>query len=409
MDNIAAEAIGPVPGEDRITVIDCLRGAALFGILTANMRGFNAPLAAYMDPRLMWSWLPDRLMQAAVDCFVQGKFITIFATLFGIGFAIQMDRAAARMQGVGFYRRRMAGLLGIGLAHSFLLWWGDILVPYAICGFLLLSFRNRSQRTIFVWAQIMYWFVIVLIAGFYIGTLFGASPMQPPQHSIQETINAYARGTFAEVFRMRAQEWSEVNSFVFFLTRILGIFLFGLYLWRKGYLRQPSEHLGWWRRAQKIGLTAGILGNVLWVAIDWVWHPNPMQPTPLTIFLFSLQSVALPALSLGYASTIVLLWQNPVWQRRLMPFSYVGRMALTNYLLQSLICTTIFYSYGFGLYGRVGPLADFFIGIVIYGLQIPFSMWWLSTHRYGPMEWVWRRLTYGSVQPAAVTTSSAAL
>ena len=409
MDNIAAEAIGPVPGEDRITVIDCLRGAALFGILTANMRGFNAPLAAYMDPRLMWSWLPDRLMQAAVDCFVQGKFITIFAVLFGIGFAIQMDRAAARVQSVGFYRRRMAGLLGIGLAHSFLLWWGDILVPYAICGFLLLLFRNRSQRTVFVWAQIMYWFVIVLIAGFYIGTLFGASPMQPPQHNIQETINAYARGTFAEVFRMRAREWAEVNSFVFFLTRILGIFLFGLYLWRKGYLRQPSEHLGWWRRAQKIGLTAGILGNVFWVAIDWVWHPNPMQPTPLTIFLFSLQSVALPALSLGYASTIVLLWQNPAWQRRLMPFSFVGRMALTNYLLQSLICTTIFYSYGFGLYGRVGPLADFFIGIVIYGLQIPFSMWWLSTHRYGPMEWVWRRLTYGSVQPAAVTTSSAAL
>ena len=116
--------------------------------------------------------------------------------------------------------------------------------------------------------------MIVLIAGFYIGTLFGASPMQPPQHTIQETIESYARGTFAEVFRMRAQEWAEVNSFVFFLTRILGIFLFGLYLWRKGYLRQPSEHLGWWRRAQKIGLTAGILGNVLWVAIDWVWHPE---------------------------------------------------------------------------------------------------------------------------------------
>ena len=131
-----------------------------------------------------------------------------------------------------------------------------------------------------------------------------------------------------------------------------------------------------------------------------------MQPTPLTIFLFSLQSVALPALSLGYASTIVLLWQNPVWQRRLMPFGTSGEWrSPMNYLLQSLICTTIFYSYGFGLYGRVGPLAGFFIGIVIYGLQIPFSMWWLSTHRYGPMEWVWRRLTYGSVQPAVVTDS----
>ena len=123
-----AEAIGPVPGEDRITVIDCLRGAALFGILTANMRGFNAPFSAYIEPWLMWTWLPDRLMQSVVDWLVQGKFITIFAALFGIGFAIQMDRAAARMQNVGFYGRRMAGLLGIGLAHSFLLWWGDILV-----------------------------------------------------------------------------------------------------------------------------------------------------------------------------------------------------------------------------------------------------------------------------------------
>ena len=80
-----------------------------------------------------------------------------------------------------------------------------------------------------------------------------------------------------------------------------------------------------------------------------------------------------------------------------MPFSYVGRMALTNYLLQSLICTTIFYSYGLGLYGRVGPLADFFLGVAIYGPQVPLSRWWLSTHRYGPMEWLWRRLTYGRI------------
>ena len=129
----APEAIGPVPGGERITVIDCLRGAALFGILTANMRGFNAPLSAYMRSvadvdagcpiasRRRWS----------IGC-VQGKFITLFAALFGIGFAIQMDRAAARQQGVGFYARRMAGLLLIGLAHAFGLWWGDILVSYAV-------------------------------------------------------------------------------------------------------------------------------------------------------------------------------------------------------------------------------------------------------------------------------------
>ena len=169
----------------------------------------------------------------------------------------------------------------------------------------------------------------------------------------------------------------------------------------------PAEHIAWWRSAQKIGLITGVLGNLLYVVIDWIWHPSPTHPSPLVIFQFTLQSAALPTLSLGYVSTIVLLWQNPLWQRRLMPFSYVGRMALTNYLLQSLICTTIFYSYGLGLYGRVGPLVGFFLGIVIYGLQIPFSRWWLSTHRYGPMEWIWRRLTYGSLQPGAIRTSSA--
>ena len=82
---------------------------------------------------------------------------------------------------------------------------------------------------------------------------------------------------------------------------------------------------------------------------------------------------------------------GPAWQRRLLPFSYVGRMALTNYLLQSVICTTLFYSYGLGLYGRVGPLADFFLGLVIYACRFRFSQWWLRTHRYGPMEWLWRR------------------
>ena len=373
------------------------------------MRGFNAPLAAYMDARLMWSWTPDLAMQALVEWLVQGKFITIFAALFGIGFAIQMDRAAARNQGVAFYRRRMAALLLIGLAHSFLLWWGDILVSYAICGFFLLPFRNRSQRTIFVWAQIMYWFMIVLVGGFMIATFFGAAPMEPPKHDIPGTIEAYARGSIAQIFTIRAQEWKAVNSFVFFLTRVLGIFLFGVYIWRQGYLRAPREHLDWWRRARTLGLTLGLLGNLLAVGIDLVWHSNPMQPTPLTVALFALQSAAMPALSLGYVSVIVLLWQDPAWQRRLMPFSYVGRMALTNYLLQSLICTTIFYSYGLGLYGRVGPLADFFLGIVIYGLQIPFSIWWLSSHRYGPMEWVWRKMTYGSLRPATVTTSSADL
>jgi uncharacterized protein len=328
---------------------------------------------------------------------VSGKFITIFAALFGVGFAIQMERAAARHRGIVFYARRMAVLLLIGLAHAFLLWWGDILVSYALCGFLLMLFRNRSQRALFWWAQGMYWFMVVLFLGISIAVSLGMPLPEPPKdaNAFQNTIDAYARGTLAQIFVARTREWAEANSFILFLTRILGIFLFGVYIWRQGYLRWPVEHLEWWRKAQRIGLPVGLAANLAGVILDWTLNPNPMRPSAATVTLFALLSFGHPALSLGYAATVVLLWQDERWQRRLMPFSYVGRMALTNYLLQSLICTTIFYSYGLGLYGRVGPIVDLVLAIVIYGLQIPFSRWWLSTHRYGPVEWVWRRLTYG--------------
>ena len=393
----AAEPIGPVPGSERITVIDCLRGAALLGIIIANMRGFNAPLRAYFQPRLMWTWLPDQIAQGFVDWLIQGKFITIFAALFGIGFAIQMDRAMARQHGVGFYARRMLVLLAIGLAHAFLLWWGDILVSYALCGLLLMFFRKRTQRTVLVWGHVMYWFLLLLFGGIYVATLFGVQMPEPPEPpgGLQAIVQVYSQGTFREIFLMRAQEWAQASSFILVLTRVLGVFLFGLYLWRQGYLQRPSEHLEWWRKARWIGLVFGVIGNLAVVVLDWVFHPNPMLPSGVSMAMFTIQSFAIPALSLGYCATVVLLWMDPAWQQRLMPFSYVGRMALTNYLLQSLICTTIFYSYGLGLYGRVGPLADLFLAIFIYSLQVPFSKWWLSRHRFGPMEWAWRRLTYG--------------
>jgi uncharacterized protein len=394
---IAPEPIGPVPGSERITVIDALRGAALFGILVANMRGFNAPLPAYFQPDLMWTWMPDRVAQGFVDWLVQGKFITIFAALFGVGFAIQLERATARGRRMGFYARRLAALLVIGLAHAFLLWWGDILTIYALCGFFLLFFRRRTQTTVLVWAHILYWFILALFGWIVIAMHLGWMdlPADDSAKNLGETVRLYSQGTVREVFAVRAREWTEANSFLIFLTRIVGIFLFGLYIWRQGYLRHAVEHLGWWRRAQRIGLPVGIAGNLIVVALDWIYDPNPMRPSVLAFAMFAIQSVAIPALSLGYVATIVLLWQDAVWQRRLLPFTYVGRMALTNYLLQSLICTTIFYSYGLGLYGRVGPLLDLAFAVVIYSLQIPFSRWWLSRHAYGPMEGMWRVMTYG--------------
>jgi uncharacterized protein len=390
------DAIGPVPSTERITLIDCLRGAALFGILMANMRGFNAPLAAYMRPDLMWTSLPDRVTQALVDCFISGKFITIFAALFGVGFAIQMERAMARNGSITFYGRRLAALFAIGLAHALLVWWGDILTNYAICGFFLVALRNASQRAVLAWAHALYWFVLLLFTGVYIATLFGMPlPPEEDRFKLQEVIQAYAHGTVRDVFTVRAHEWLEANSFLIILTRVLGVFLFGLYIWRQGYLRRPSEHLEWWNRAQRLGFPIGLIGNAIAVALEWRYHPDPEEPGLVSVVMFACYSVGVPALSLAYSATLVRLWQDPVWQSRLTPFSYIGRMALTNYLLQSVIFTTIFYSYGLGLYGRVGPLLNVPLAIAVYSLQVRFSMWWLNRHRYGPMEWLWRWMTYG--------------
>jgi uncharacterized protein len=401
VDEPTPAPIGPVPADERITVIDCLRGAALFGILMANMRAFHAPLAAYIRADLLWTWMPDRIAQALVDWLISGKFITIFAALFGIGFAIQLDRAAARGRDLSFFARRMRVLLIIGLAHSLLLWWGDILVTYAICGLFLVAFREAPQRTLLAWGHALYWFVAVLFVGFFIASLFGAEIPPDEPNRIQETIQAYAHGTIAQVFAVRLQEWLSANSFfVIFGTRVLGIFLFGVYLWRQGYLARPGDYIEWWRRALRVGLPIGLIGNALAVALEWRFHPDPDTPSLVTSVIVIVQSVATPALSLAYAAIVMLLWQQPAWRRRLLPFSFVGRMALTNYLLQSLIFTTVFYSYGLGLYGRVGPLVDVPLAIVVYSLQIPFSMWWLRTHRYGPMEWLWRRFTYGPIDSA---------
>jgi len=395
------EPMAPVQSEDRVTVIDALRGAALFGIITANMRGFNSPAATYFNPDLMWTAPPDRIAQLFINTFIQGKFITIFAVLFGLGFAIQMERAAARGQGRGFYIRRLMVLLLFGIVHSFGLWWGDILLTYALGGFILLLFRDRHQSILLRWGWGLYWFLMIPLAGAMIAKLAGAdipSPPTPDAAQLAETVRIYSHGSWSEIFRKRAQEWATLNGMLpLFMTQIVGLFLFGLYLWRKGVIRDIESHEIWWRKGRIIGAAVGFPASIAANILFFKYHPDPFGMSPIATGIMLLSIIGTPTLSLFYASTLVLAFQNPVWRRRLMPFSYVGRMALTNYLLQTVLCTMLYYSYGFGLFGKVGPLLGLVPTVVIYGLQVPFSKWWLSKHRYGPMEWLWRRLTYGSL------------
>ncbi|MEZ5354437.1 MAG: DUF418 domain-containing protein [Bryobacteraceae bacterium] len=405
-------ALAPVPPSERIRIIDVLRGAALFGILAANMRGFAAPFAVYMEPFKMWSDAPNLTAQFLIDLLISGKFITIFAVLFGIGFAIQMDRAALRGQNAWFYLRRMAVLMLIGAVHSFGVWWGDILMSYAAAGPMLLLFRRTSDRGLLRWALALYCVMPALMVVGMIASMAGAEMPHPPEttaEEIAETVRIYSQGSVLEIFRERAREWTVLNSFAaFFLPRVLALFLAGVWLWRRGLIVNAEGHLDWWRRARTIGLAAGLPLSLAAVGVQYVLRPNIMEPNPASVAMMLAGSIAMPLLSLFYASTLVVLFHTKrEWKTRLTPFTYVGRMALTNYLLQSVIGTTLCYAYGAGLYGKMGPLLGLIPTVVVYGAQIQFSRWWLGKNDYGPAEWLWRKLTYPAPGGRSVTAPSA--
>lgn len=391
--------MNPTAAGERIEALDIVRGAALFGILASNMRAFSSPMAAYLDHSLMWQGAPDRIAQILIDVFVSGKFITIFAFLFGIGFAVMMERAEARgLPNRAFYLRRLGVLLGFGLVHVTLLWWGDVLTPYALMGFLLFLFRNASFRRILIWAAILHsWPVILNLAGL-IATLAGFPvPSPPPTTAAQlaETVRAYSSGTLVEIFKERMKEDTFMLFGIFFYyPRILGIFLFGLLVWRMGIVRGLSDHRELLRKGRAWGFAGGLSLNILGVAVTEIFHPDPMGFSSLTLAVNLILSAGVPLLSLFYVCSIALLLEDSSWRERLRPFGAVGRTALTNYLLHTLICTTIYYSWGFGLYGKVGPLAGLLPTLLIYALLLWLSNWWLRRHAYGPMEWLWRWLTY---------------
>ena len=399
--------MSPVAPGERIDVLDALRGAALFGIIAANMRGFSGPLAAYFNHTLMWTDTTSRVAQAFVNLFIQGKFITLFAFMFGIGFAIQMERADRRgTTSRIFYVRRLAVLLLFGIVHFVFVWWGDILAPYALMGFLLLLFRNRAQKAILRWSAALYAWPILLSALLFVLHAAGVPIPSPPPTTpaeLQRIIGVYGTGSYPEIVAQNIKEWPFMAfGFIFFYPRILGIFLFGLWVWREGIIRDLPSRTDLLRRCQKHGLWVALLCNSIVVGLIEAFHPDPMAPSALGLMIGLAASIGLPAGSLFYASTLALLWQTVQWRPRLRPFAAVGRMALSNYLLQSAVCTTLYYSWGFGLYGRVGPLLGFVPTIAIYSAQVVLSVWWLRRFSTGPMEWLWRRLTYGSPAPLPV-------
>jgi uncharacterized protein len=397
--------VDPLPVNERILTLDVVRGFALLGILIMNMPGFTNSFFIEADGTHLWTQPWDQGAELVRDMLFSGKFNSMFSLLFGIGFTIQLSRLQAREpeRAVAIYSRRLLALLGFGLIHAMVFWTGDVLHIYALLGFLLLLLRNVSNRMVYVLIALC--LVYPAISG--IIRLLVVSPEMVKADTMVfqawEASNnaAYGHGSFLAAAAEHVREvlffytypraiWGTVGFYVLMTTTMLIGFLIG----RNGLVQRIPEllpvikRLQWW--ALGIGIVCALIFGILG---EMNRAPGP---TPIKVVISIAYVVCRLALMMFYVLTIVRLAQLPAWQRIFAPMAAAGRMPLTNYLMQTLIATTIFYGWGFGLWGRMGPAAGLALAFAIFFvIQVPLSIWWLKRFEMGPMEWVWRYLTYG--------------
>jgi len=410
---LSANEFVPVAPSERIAVLDVLRGFALLGIALMNIEFFTRPLQGIMlglDPTLSGI---DYVVGWSIAAFVQGKFWTLFSLLFGMGFAVMLERADGLRADPDFariYSRRLLVLLLIGFAHATLIWAGDILVPYAIGGFLLLLlFRNTPVSQLWKWGLALY-FVPVLLLWFIVGALAAAnldpaaaadvakelaegSRVMGEEYAAAEI--AYRDGGYFDVVRQRFRDaLMQYGWMPMIVPGVVGMFLLGAWFIRAGVMRAPQAHAALFRRLLWLG---GVSGTVLVViAMQYMEGTDMTVPTPALAVGTTWMTLGSLLLCLAYTSALVLLTLGPLPVLRdwLGP---VGRMALTNYLLQSIAFSTLFYGYGFGLWGQVPRAQQVLLVLAFFAVQMLLSRWWMARFRYGPVEWMWRALTYGKV------------
>ncbi|MXZ19357.1 MAG: DUF418 domain-containing protein [Caldilineaceae bacterium SB0665_bin_25] len=404
----AQPVTAPVRPAERIVAIDILRGFALLGILIMNIQGFAMPVAAYSNPTAYgdltganrWVWTLSHI-------FADQKFMTIFSLLFGAGIVLMSEKLDARGQRAwGLHYRRTFWLLLIGLAHAYLLWSGDILVAYALCGFWVYWLRRLRTG----WQMALGIFVVSIFALILLVTGLTMQFMppetqqewradwRPAAETIADEVASY-RGGWLEQMNARVPTTVEFQTFGFLfwaLWRAGGLMLMGMALYRWGVLTGSCSrrfYAGMAVLGFAIGLPVVSWGAVQNFANNWSMEYSQFGPGAQANYWGSLfVSAAYIGLLMLFARSGALPWlQNAL--------AAVGRTALSNYLLQTVLATAIFYGHGLGLYGSVERVGQIGIVAAIWAFQLVVSPLWLRHYRFGPFEWLWRSLSYWRFQP----------
>jgi uncharacterized protein len=383
----------PVAAQERILLMDLLRGLAMFGVLWSNLNDWYGVDDPHTTIQHIFRWIQDYV--------IESRFYTLLGFLFGYGFAIQLMRAEERGADVRvMFYRRMAALLAIGMVHGLFLWRGDILTGYAIAGAFLALFRRWPPRALVAAAAVMLAVVPALefigVAVFHIHL-----PPWPDQRRVDWV---YTHGSIVQVAAMGREgylfwyrRWAP-----FVLPPFLSLFLLGLCTAKTKLLERLSTdrprliRISLWAAASVFAGYALLRGTAyLWPGEGAKAAANPLRQSVFWV----LNHGPIWSGALMYASALAAVAANPATVSRLRPLAAIGQMSLTTYLTQTLISVTLFYPFGFGLYGHATLLQIFAIAIVVFSLQMAASLWWLKRYRFGPMEWLWRSIAYLEWQP----------
>jgi uncharacterized protein len=413
MSDAAQTPLAPVEPARRIKTLDVLRGLAILGILAVNAPFFAAPWQTAVNPTLeplaiddsnTWAWFVPHV-------FFEAKFITLFSLLFGASLFLVGGERGDKGRG-RVLRRRLGWMLLFGVIHGAAIWFGDILLVYSISGFIVLFARSWKPRTLMVAGAIAY--VALNALNFLSGAAMGFVPAEtlaemrlqmwaPAAQSMEATMVGF-RGSFVDSLSANFAAWRQFVPYEIFsaVPRAMAVMLIGMGLFKSGFLSGNAPN---WVYGVFVAIGLAALALVAYQA----------QINLAAAFEFvhmqSRGSLVNPALSilitLLYSSLLILCVKAGALRVLTDALAPVGQMAFTNYIAQSLIMTVIFYGgRGLGLYGDVSRDALFAIVAGIWALQLIWSPLWLSHFKMGPLEWVWRRLSYA--KPIAIGRAATA-
>ena len=394
----------PVAAGERVAVIDGIRGVAVLGILLINIDALSGyaftPASAHT---ILASTAADELTWMVLAVFVEAKFYSLFSFLFGVGFAVFVQRAAARgADPARLFKRRLVGLLWIGLVHTLLIWFGDILVTYALLGFALVPFIRRDDRSVLRWAAAMLASPIALYAVLFVAAgrpadRAAASGTADLPAALAAAAQSFSHGNYVQILAGNVT-FTIANVvrrlLLMFFPRVVGMFLLGFYCGRNNMFARLDDH----RRLARNVLAAGMSIGLPLALGGWMLGEHAVGPPTLPGLIETVvKSIGVPLLALGYAAGLWLwLSRSP---RVLDAMAPVGRMALSNYLMHSIVGFAVFYGIGFGLFGRLSLTAAVAGALLFFALQMFLSHWWLKHAQFGPAEWLWRMFTYRRTFP----------